>query len=449
MSKRFKTLNIKINTLSHELRGIGESDGKKVFVRGALPEEIVVTEVRKNKSKMLEGVVKSLENPSEDRITPFCKKADMLVQDHVCGGCSLQHITQEKQLFYKKKIVSEIMKIDSDDSRWLDTMYGSDRGYRTKARLGVRFNKKLDKVHVGFREAQSSFIADMDSCPILSPCVGDKLVDIATAIKKFSKPDTIPQIEVAVGEEKTALIFRHLKELEQEDLDILKKLAVEHNWHIFLQSGGPDTVKLKFSPNSDTTSLLSYTLPALDLKLNFHPTEFTQVNIEVNRKIINRVLDGLKITKEDVVFDLFCGIGNFSVALAKFAKKVVCAEGIKSLTNQCENNAKINNLDNIETYNLDLYSDGNLQDLDELFKKHKPSVVLLDPPRSGCLQVCELISKYDFVDRMYYVSCNPATLARDTEFLCNNGAQMQSISIADMFTNTSHIETMALFTFNK
>ena len=436
-----------IESLSHDGRGICHVDDKVVFVHRALPGEEVKFRYCRTRSKFDEADMLEVIKASPLRIEPRCQHFG------VCGGCSQQHLSSESQITAKQERVLEnlekIGKVKPESV--LPPLNAESWGYRRKARLGVKYMRRDKVVRVGFRERSSSFLADLNRCEVLHPRIGESISDLSDLVFNLSIKDKIPQIEVAVGDDNAALIFRHLDELSETDLALLREFGEKKELLIFLQSGGPKTV-VRLWPESgpenepqgelitDKTKL-SYRLPDYDVEMQFQPTDFTQVNAGLNQKMIARAIELLDPQNDDRVLDLFCGLGNFSLPLARKAGAVVGVEGEASLVSRARDNAAQNNITNVEFHAADLNGDLTLEPwYGTGFNK-----LLLDPPRSGAPVVVANLPK-PLPDRIVYVSCDPATLARDAGTLVNEqGYRLVSAGVMDMFPHTAHVESIALF----
>jgi len=425
-------VEVKIESLSHEGRGICHVDDKVVFVSGALAGEQLRFKYVSTHRNFDEGAVVEILTASPDRVTPECEFYDR------CGGCSLQHMKSEKQIEMKQDVLLNLLSRTSQlqPEKIMAPLIAEYWGYRTKARLGVRDVKKKGRVLVGFREKHSPYLADMTQCEVLDKRVGHKLDVLSDTIGQLHASDKIAQIEVAITEQTVALIFRNLVELDEHDQDILMRLGETENFHIYLQPSGPDSIFLLYPRQSE----LYYTLSEYDLKLNFLPSDFTQVNMSINQQMIAQALELLALDKQDKVLDLFCGLGNFTLPIAKTAASVTGVEGDQGLIDRAHQNADNNNLTNIDFYVQDL-----TQDLaDQVWAQQQYSKVLLDPARSGALEMMPVIAAMK-PERIVYVSCNPATLARDAGELVQHGYKLVSTGVMDMFPHTAHVESMALF----
>ena len=388
------------------------------------------------RSKYDNARLESVIDASPDRVAASCPHFDL------CGGCSLQNMRPEAQLKYKQGLLAENLKRIGkvQPQNWMEPLQAANWAYRSKARLGVRFVKKKNKVLVGFREKGSSFITDTSRCEILIPQIGQNLEKIAAALTDFDIKDAIPQIELAAGDRQVSLIFRVLAELSDADKHRLRQLEQSLNCQVLVQPAGPDSVY----PLTGEAVDLNYTLPEQNLSLRFAAQDFTQVNLSLNRKMVNQALQCLQIEPRDNVLDLFCGLGNFSLAIARVAKKVVAVEGDGDMVLRARENATLNAIDNVEFYAADLFDAPDVAD----WTKGPITKVLLDPPRSGAKEVVNwLLIKQP--DTIVYVSCNPTTLARDAETLVKNGDyQLEKAGIMDMFPHTAHTEAMAVFRRN-
>ena len=423
-----------IEALSHEGRGIAHIDGKTIFVDGALEGESVMFRYRRSRAKFAEGSIEALvDNISVDRAEPACKHYS------VCGGCSLQHMSAEKQIQHKEKILHEQLQHIGGvrAEQLLPPLTGPLWAYRHKARLGVKHVAKKEKVLVGFREKYSSYVADIDSCEVLHPSVGKILRELGELIAGLSIYNKIAQIEVAVSGQNTVLIFRNLLDLSTEDIEKLHAFANQYALAIYLQPGGPNTVMPL--PGRDHTEL-SYLLEEGNISIQFAATDFTQVNVEINQQMVKRVVSLMDIQAGEKVLDLYCGLGNFTLPMALKANQITGVEGAESMVEKARKNAKLNNIDNANFISADLSAP-----LIEALSKDSYDKVLLDPPRSGAQKVLEEM-KMKNVRRLIYVSCNPATLARDAGILVRDkGFKLVTAGVMDMFPHTSHVESIAVF----
>lgn len=423
-----------IEKLSHDGRGIAYSDGKTQFVEGALPGERVLAVYTNQRSKFDELRAEQILDASPERVTPPCAHA------HLCGGCSLQHLATEAQIRHKEQVMIEQFRhFGAVLPPQLEPPLRDDtEGYRRKARLGVRYVMKRDEVLVGFREKSSNFLTAIDRCVVLDPRVGERITELKELLRGLEAYRNIAQIEVAIGDEDVALVVRNLEPLAQGDLDALLDYAKARNLQLYLQPGGPSTVHRIWPEQGEDR--LWYRLEEFGVTLKFHPTDFTQVNAGINRKMVTRALDWLDPQPTDRVLDLFCGLGNFTLPLATRAGSVVGVEGDEAMVVRGRENAEFNRLQNLTFYGADLQADFTR----EAWAKEGFDKILIDPPRSGALEVVQYLPKFG-AKRIVYVSCNPATLARDAGVLVAHGYRLLKAGVMDMFPHTTHVESIALF----
>ncbi|AGA90394.1 SAM-dependent methyltransferase, tRNA(uracil-5)-methyltransferase [Thioflavicoccus mobilis 8321] len=438
MAKKRKPLpehpvEVEIESLTHDGRGLAHVDGKALFVDGALPGERVQARYTRIQRHYDEAAVVSVEQPSSDRVTPRCPHFG------VCGGCRYQHLAAEAQVRVKQEILQDVLtrigKVTPET--WLAPLSAAAWGYRRKARLGVRYVPKKGRVLVGFRERRSSFVTDLTRCDILHPAVGERIPAIAAALQDLSIRTRLPQIEVAIGDGPAVLVFRVLDPPTAEDLARLAALGQETGLHIYVQEGGIETIR----PLPGQEVALHYSLPRHQVQIAFEPSDFTQVNLELNRAMVDQALGLLDVQPDERVLDLFCGLGNFTLPLARQAEEVLGLEGDAGLVARARANAERHHLASARFEVADLYGEGVLSPwLQGRFDK-----ALLDPPRSGALAVLDWLPRLG-VQRLVYVSCYPATLARDADQLVNGlGYRLISAGAMDMFPHTEHLEAMALF----
>ena len=431
-----KIYEIEIESLSHEGRGISHIDNKVIFTRGALPGEKVMASRTLSRAKYEEADVVEVIKPSGDRIDPKCAVYG------ICGGCSFQHLSSLNQINAKHDwLQSAFMgQAKVQPKEWLEPLQVESWGYRRKARLGVRYVAKKEKVLVGFRERKSSFVTVMSRCEVLHPSIGDNLELLSECIESLSIKEHVPQIEVAIAEQDTILILRHLQPLNDNDEEILNDFAKKLSITWYLQSGGLDTIKPLSNPVQ-----LTYSLPKHDIVMSFLPNDFTQVNFELNKKMISLAIDLLDLNDKDNVIDLFCGLGNFTLPISRYVNEVVGIEGDRGLVERAKANAEANDITNASFYKADLFEDVSGF---EWFRGRNYNKALIDPARTGAIEIVELLPKLK-VERVVYVSCNPATLARDTARLIDLGFLLESAGVMDMFPQTAHVESIALFVRKK
>lgn len=428
-------VELNIESLSHDGRGVARIDGKTCFVENALAGETVKAEYLFCSSKFDELKAVEIVEANPDRVEPVCPHFA------ICGGCSLQHYANEAQLKHKEATLLDQLEHfgGCKSDALLPPMAKETEGYRRKARLGVKFVAKKDKVLVGFRERRSSFLADIDSCAVLHPKIASLIVPLKEFIYGLDARAQIPQLEVAVsGDDHLAIIVRHLQALSNEDEQAWLEFAKKHEFDLYFQSKGPKSV-IKAWPE-DTPDRLYYEHPGFDVRLAFHPTDFTQVNQGINEAMVPYAIKLLDVQAEDKVLDLFCGLGNFTLALAKRASHVVGVEGSDAMVERGEENARANGIDNVEFHCADLTKEfAHLP-----WAQHEFDKALIDPPRSGALEVLPHLAKLG-IRQLVYVSCNPATLARDAGLLQELGYTLEKVGAMDMFPHTNHVESIALF----
>jgi 23S rRNA (uracil1939-C5)-methyltransferase len=423
---------VTIEGLSHEGRGICHHNGKIVFVFAALPGEVVKIQVNKTTKKYSEASVIEVISASPDRIQPHCPNFT------VCGGCSMQHVSSETQLRLKQQAVREMIEhAGIEVGEWLPVLTTEPWGYRRKARLGVKYVIKKERLLIGFRERNKPYLADMQQCPILIDQVGQHLPELMELITGLDARDTIPQIEVAADDENCMLVFRHLKPLSESDHAKLYQFAVDSGFWVQLQPGGADSVTplypeqqiLRFKPLLDN-----------DLSIRFKSSDFTQVNAGINHQMVRQALDLLDLQSEDHVLDLFCGLGNFTLPIAQLAKQVTGVEGDEAMVARARENAFEHGIVNTEYFASDLTK----IDASNVWMKQKYDKILLDPPRSGAYEIAEHIPAMK-AKTIVYVSCQPSSLVRDARLLCDKGYRLTHLGMMDMFPQTAHVESMAVF----
>jgi len=423
-----------IETLSHDGRGIARRDGKTTFIDNALPGEEVMFKFTYMRRKFDEGKAVEIVTASPDRVTPPCEHSTL------CGGCSLQHMSPAVQVARKEAVLREQLQHFGglEPEEWLPPLTGPVTGYRSKARLGVKYVEAKGETLVGFREKRNSFIAQLRTCEVLIPDVGHRLSELRTLMHSLESRSRIPQIELAAGDDDVALIIRHLDPLPEADQQALVGFCQNLGWHCYLQPGNESTVHRVWP--EDGEQRLYYSHPSAGVELAFHPTDFTQVNADINRKMVPLALDLLDISPEHTVLDLFCGLGNFTIPAAKRAGKVVGVEVSQAMVERGYENARRNGLENLEFHAWDLSQDISGQ----AWARQAYDRILIDPPRTGALEMVKLMPRLG-ASRIVYVSCNPATLARDAGELMALGYRLKAAGVMDMFPHTTHVESIAVF----
>jgi len=429
-------MEVLIESVDHEARGIARSDNKVIFVQDALPRETVEIAIKRRKPSFDTAVSTAVKNPSSARVIPRCPSFG------ICGGCSFQHIDMRTQLAIKQRVLEDAFarlgKVSPE--RILSPISGPSLGYRTRARLSSRFVIKKDKSLVGFREKGKGYVVDMISCDILPPRISRLLPELRVLIGSLTIKKNVPQIEVACSETSDILAFRILEDLTQLDAKCLFEFGRKQGVCIYTQRGGPQTLKQIYP---DVESRLTYQIPDFNLEFEFGLSEFTQVNTEVNGVLVRRAMSLLQPKTGERIADLFCGLGNFSLAIAKHGSVVIGVEGSQDLIRRAYQNAKSNDLlQSCEFRVGDLFEEScpsyeRLGPLDKL---------LIDPPRDGAFELVKTIPGDGGPKSIVYVSCNPATLARDAGILVREkGYRLTSASIVNMFPHTSHVESIASF----
>ena len=422
-----------IESLSHEGRGVTHVEGKTVFVDLALPDEHVEFSYTGSRVRFAEGVAETVTQANAERVEPVCDYFGY------CGGCRLQHMGTQFQIQHKQAVLLEQLahQANVQPETVLEPLTGPVWGYRHKARLAVKHVLKKEKTLVGFREMRSPFVADIDHCEVLHPAIGKYLSDLQALVASLSIYDKIPQIEVAVTDQNTALVIRHLQAFTDDDLQKLHAYEDQTHFTLYLQPEGYDSVHLL---NPDNDSRLFYALPDYDIQIHFLPTDFTQINVEINQKMIQRAIELLEPDKNDRVLDLFCGLGNFTLPISTFAKQVIGVEGDAGLIERAEKNAGLNQRQNVEFHVADLAAYECLYP----FMREQVNKLLLDPPRTGAKEIISALNLKN-IQRIVYVSCNPATLARDTNLLIHEKEfQLTHAGVMDMFPHTAHVESIAV-----
>lgn len=432
--KQQPPITLEVTKLGHDGRGIAHHDGKIVFVDGALADEVVEAKVTLIRSKYDEANTVNVIKASPLRVQPPCKHFG------VCGGCSLQHIDAQAQIELKQQVLAEQFQHFGhlQPQEWLAPLGHHQAGYRRKARFGVRFVIKKDSLLLGFREKGSNYLAELESCAVMDPRLGQSIMPLRELIGSLAGKDDIPQVEVAAGDDSVALIFRHMQPLVDEDVQALVSFCQQRDWQCYLQPSGYDSVHRVYPVEGEDR--LHYAMPDFGLTMRFYPLDFTQVNAEINHKMVKLALELLNPKSNERVLDLFCGLGNFTLPLATKAQYVIGVEGSEAMVQRGYENARFNQLSNVDFYAQDLTADFSQQ----AWAKEGFDALLIDPPRSGALEVVKYLPNFG-AKRIVYVSCNPATLARDAGELAKAGYTLVKAGVMDMFTHTAHVESIALF----
>jgi len=422
-----------VTGLSHEGRGVARVDGKVVFISGALPGESVLAQLTGRNRHFDEAQTVQVLVASPHRVTPRCAHFGQ------CSGCVLQHLDESRQIELKQTVLLENLQRIGHvaPERVLPPLRDAAWGYRRKGRFSVRYVEKKGKTLVGFREVDPRFVADIGHCDTVLPAIGERITAIAAVVDSLDGKRGIPQIEFIAGDAAVALVFRHLQPLSPADCERLTAFAQETGLAVLLQPGGPNTVQPLWPQQLE----LSFAIPDANVRLQFQPLDFIQVNAGLNQRMIASAAELLQPAAADRILDLFCGLGNFTLPLARRAGHVVGVEGEAGLVARARENAQRNGIGNAEFFAADLAGDlAGEPWLREGFNK-----LLLDPPRAGAAQVLEQLPLKG-ITRIVYVSCHPASLARDAGFLVNaRGYTLKAAGVMDMFPHTAHVESIALF----
>jgi len=426
---------VKIESLDQEGRGVARTEGKVIFIEGALTGEVVSYSSYRKKPSFELAQVTQIYKSSAMRVQPKCAHFG------VCGGCSMQHLDARAQVAVKQRILEDslwhIGKVRAETI--LRPIYGQAWGYRERARLSVRHVIKKGKTLVGFHEKRSSFVADMQHCEILVPKIAGLLPLLAELVSGLSIRDRVPQIEVAVGEHVDVLVLRVMDTPSSEDETALRAFADKHGIQFWLQTGGYDTIA-PFHPLDAPP--LSYSLPEFGITMPFAPSEFTQVNSALNRVMISRAMRLLDPQSGERIADFFCGLGNFTLPIARSGAQVLGIEGSEALVARAKQNAELNGLaDNARFAAMNLFA----ITAETFFSLGRFDKLLIDPPRDGALELVKSIGGENAPHRIVYVSCNPGTLARDAAELVQRGYVLKSAGVMNMFPHTSHVESIAVF----
>jgi 23S rRNA (uracil1939-C5)-methyltransferase len=437
-----------VDSLDLEAQGVARrSDGKVVFIEGALPGEVVTCRSGRSKNNWEQGVMTALQRESSQRVRPGCPHFGL--HAGACGGCKMQHLHPMAQVAIKQRVLEDnlwhLAKVKPE--MMLRPIEGPAWGYRHRARLSVRHVAKRGTVLVGFHERKSRYVADMQVCPVLPDKVSRMLMPLRALIGAMDQRDRLPQIELAIGDEVIALVLRHLEPLGPADLQRLRVFAAEHGVQWWLQPKGPDSVRRL----DDAGPELAYALPEFGIRLPFLPTDFTQVNAAINGVLVGRALRLLGVQPDERVIDWFCGLGNFSLALAMQAAQVLGIEGSEALVQRARDNARFNGLaDKARFEARDLFT----LTATDLVAQGRADKWLVDPPREGAFALAKALAELHAAPpagwlpptRIVYVSCNPATLARDAGLLVHQaGYRCTQAGMVNMFPHTAHVESIAVF----
>lgn len=431
---------VTIESLDQEGRGVAHADGKVIFIEGALPGEVVTYNAYRKKPSFELAQVGQVLKSGFVRVAPQCRYFG------VCGGCSLQHMDARAQVAAKQRILEDNLKhIGKVQAEWmLPAIYGEAWGYRHRARMSARYVIKKGAELVGFHEKRSSFVADMQSCEIMPSRISALIMPLRELIAGLSIRERVPQVEVSLGEDVDVLVLRILEPLSAGDETLLKVFADQHHVQFFLQPNGPETAYAFYPADAPE---LNYTLPEFNIVMPFHPTEFTQVNPAMNRVLVRRAMNLLDPQPGERIADLFCGLGNFTLPMARRGAQVVGYEGSMSMVRRAAENAARNGL----SANTQ-FIETNLFKADEAWMQAQGRFdkMLIDPPRDGAMTAVSALAGAEEARpsprRIVYVSCSPATLARDAGILVHaKGYHLKAAGVVNMFPHTAHVESIALF----
>jgi 23S rRNA (uracil1939-C5)-methyltransferase len=418
-----------IRDLSHDGLGVADVGGRRMFVAGAIPSERVLVLPRRRRRRYQEADLVEVVAAAPDRVAPACEYFG------VCGGCAVQHMSYAAQVSFKQNVAADAFeRIAGIAPEWREPILGPEWRYRRRARLGVKHVDAKGRVLVGFRERSAALITDMRHCSVLAPPVDTALEALSELIGQSTLDRRIPQVEVAIGDEHGALVLRVLDAPQPRDEAAFRDFGARFGLDIYLQPGGPGTV----TPLG-VARTLSYSLADFGVRLEFAPTDFIQINAHVNARMVAAAIAAAELKSGDRVLDLYCGLGNFSLPLAKHAAEVFGVEGDAALVARAAANARRNGLQNAR------FLAANLDEEEWGFYREPWDVIVLDPPRTGAAAAAARLTQLK-PRKIVYVSCHPGTLARDAQTLVDSGAyRLASARILDMFPQTHHVEVMAVF----
>lgn len=444
-SDNYGLIRCQILSLSHEGRGLAKNKGKTQFVHLALPGETVLASLHAHRAKYDELNTEKVLLASPQRVEPPCPNFGE------CGGCSLQHMAHDAQVEHKMSVLAEQLNHfgELQARHWLETVKSQSLGYRARCRLAVDYQQRGTKLSLGFRKKNSKNILDIAQCPVLEASMSEALPDIKQLLASLTSGKAISHIELSSHAGGLALLIRHVKALNQADISCLVEYAQQKAWKLYLQPGNVQSIHRVWPETGD--DYLSYDLSVQNCSnsgeqdgegLNFvyHPKDFTQVNRAVNQEMVALALKLLDLQAQDTVLDLFCGLGNFTLPIARNSKQVNGVEGSAEMVARGTLNAERNGIDNVSFFESNLYDDVSAQP----WVKAAYDKILIDPPRAGAIEIVPVIASFN-AKRIVYISCNPATLARDAGALVQQGYTLNQAGILDMFPHTEHVESIAVF----
>ena len=421
-----QVVDIKIERLDHNGCGVAKLNNKPLFIEQTLPEEVVKVKIIEQKSKYLRGKIIEIIKPNEKRVEPLCQHY------RLCGGCDLQHLEFSEHLAFKQQKITQLFERNQvkQSLPWQESIVSEPWHYRRKARLGVQYDKQ-GHVTLGFRQKGTNQLTAIKQCYVLVESIASIFIPLKKVLDNLSISRSVGHIEV-IETDQINVVVRQVKKLNDLDKALWLNCAEENQWQVFIDDGEQVTALTQNQP-------LSYQL-LNGLKLTFNSQDFIQINHQVNQQMVDQAMTWLSLSPKDVVLDLFCGLGNFSVSLAQKVQQVIGIEGVQTMVDRAADNAKNNQLDNCQFYQADL----NAGWLSKDWAKTQFDKVLLDPARAGALEAIEQLVKLA-VPSILYVSCDPSTLARDAKRLIDHGYKIEKIALIDMFSQTKHVETMVLF----
>ncbi len=428
-----KTLTLHIESLSQDARGVARHEGKTVFVQDALCGEDVEAQLIAQHKNFDEAKLLKIVSPAPMRIKPRCPHYDE------CGGCQLQHLEHNAQIQAKQaNVLNQLKRFGEQAPLKVDAPILSEAWhYRRSARIGLNVIQKDNEAIVGFRRRKSNKLLQISSCVVLDSRAESLFCDLKVTLNKLIKNKAYTHAELLFGDESQSLLLRCKGKPLQDDIATLTAFAQNKRFNLYLKTDAEQLTLLELTTNS-------YSLPAENITLHFQPGDFLQVNAEVNKQMIRQAIEWLNLSKEDTVLDLFCGLGNFTLPIARQVKQVTGIEGASEMVERASQNAGLNNIDNASFFQADLSSDNQNQAwLNASYNK-----IILDPPRTGAYELLLqlLLTQSTHAKEILYISCDPSALARDSKLLLENGYAITRFNIMDMFPHTSHVESMALFT---
>jgi 23S rRNA (uracil1939-C5)-methyltransferase len=417
---------VEIHSLSHEAHGVSRSQDKVVFVPGALPTETVKIRIDRPGRHFDQAQLLAVDTPSAERITPKCGHYDK------CGACQLQHLQSDKQLGYKQADLHQQItrKLKVEDLPWQSPIESEPYGYRRRARLGVRYRNKLDEIILGFREEANSHLTAIESCPVLHPALSDLIQPLHDIISQLQGKSVITQVELIIEDHGPVIVLRHIKNLSTSDREQLNHWAQSLSTSLWLQ--GDESLEVLHQLSEEP---LTYQID--DCQIHFGVKDFIQGNEQVNHAMVKTAIEWLELTESDTVLDLFAGVGNFTLPIAKQVQQVYAIEGEKGMAQRIAENTAVNGINNVSAQAMNLADDSLLSRLP------KADAILLDPPRAGAAAMMPWLAKQK--SRILYIACEPSSLVRDAKALLEAGFKIEKIAVMDMFPQTKHVESMALF----